>query len=313
MADSDIKYTLCDNEDSLQSALTTLKTASVLAFDCEGQDLGQDGGKLSLVSLRIIHPPSSSATFLFDAVKIARSALRPVFDLLESNEIQKVVFDGRMDYSCLFHDHGIRLRDVVDLQLADIKSRVMRGEGEEEQIQRLRVSKSVQRNELAANRELYKAVHKLNGLMQCAEEHQLITPKTEITHISWMNRPLQESYLAHAVRDVKVIHQLYDYFSEHDYIYAELKDDSQKYASIWEDFRPKKYDRHRNNGLLPLDIIDRTLSTETGQCKSCMRHLSRGCFSKTKWNSAKDRQCFMCRAVSVRTASYHGRYSWDYE
>jgi exonuclease 3'-5' domain-containing protein 1 len=172
MLDSKIAFTLCENEDSVKSALTILKDASVVAFDCEGQDLGQEGGKLSLISLRVIQPLFSTTNFLFDAVKLTTMMLRPVFDLLESTDIQKIVFDGRMDYSCLFHDYGVSLANVLDIQLADIKSRATRGEGENAQMARLH--KAVRPGELSANRQLYKMIHKLCGLMQCGEEHNII-------------------------------------------------------------------------------------------------------------------------------------------
>ncbi|KAG5634760.1 hypothetical protein DXG03_005695, partial [Asterophora parasitica] len=81
---------LCDNEAAVESALVPLSIALILAFDSEGNNLGQDKGKLSLLSLRIIEPLSSSGrTFLFDAVALPGSSLRPVFDILESPEIKK--------------------------------------------------------------------------------------------------------------------------------------------------------------------------------------------------------------------------------
>jgi exonuclease 3'-5' domain-containing protein 1 len=119
-----------------------------------------------------------------------------------------------------------------------------------------------------------------------------------------MRRPLEVSYLRHAVRDVEVIHQIYDLFSARGYLYPELAEDSMKYVSIWEDARPKKYDCFRNNGFLPLGIIDRTWSSETGRCMSCMRCLPKGYFSESKWRIVAKRQCFVCRAVAIRNNHY---------
>ncbi|KAG6915174.1 hypothetical protein DXG01_012857 [Tephrocybe rancida] len=128
-------YTLCDNRISVESALVTLQQSTILAFDSEGLKLGQVGGKLSFIVLRSIQPVFTPGSFLFDAIKLSEEDIRPIFDILESSSVQKVVFDGRMDSSCLYHDHGVHLQNIVDLQLADIKSRAMRGEGFKEQLQ----------------------------------------------------------------------------------------------------------------------------------------------------------------------------------
>ena len=47
---------------------------------------------------------------------------------LESTTITKYVWDGRCDYSELKHGHGITLKGVVDLQLADVHSEIERQE-----------------------------------------------------------------------------------------------------------------------------------------------------------------------------------------
>ena len=51
-----------------------------------------------------------------------------MFDILSSNSVTKVVFDGRMDFSALYHEQNVEVQNVLDLQLVDIDSRVIRGE-----------------------------------------------------------------------------------------------------------------------------------------------------------------------------------------
>lgn len=176
MANPTVDYTLCDTAALLASALEDLKTSTALAFDCEGQSLGTRGGSLSLLSFRAIVASASSSnkTYIIDAVRLSTQDLRPIFDILESNEVLKVVFDGRMDYSCLYHDHGVQMRRVLDLQLADIKSRTTRGEGEAERLGRL--GRLIPGGDLAVNHNRYMAIHKLGGLRQCAEEHKVTLP-----------------------------------------------------------------------------------------------------------------------------------------
>ena len=65
----------------------------------------------------------SAHIYLIDVASIPLKHLRPVFDLLASSDVTKVVWDGRMDYSALYHDYGVRMRNVIDLQIVDILSR----------------------------------------------------------------------------------------------------------------------------------------------------------------------------------------------
>jgi hypothetical protein len=47
-------------------------------------------------------------------------ALVPLKTILEDSRLEKVVWDGRMDYSELWHGHGIKLTKPVDLQLVRV-------------------------------------------------------------------------------------------------------------------------------------------------------------------------------------------------
>jgi len=41
-------------------------------------------------------------------------------EILEHPQVQKVVWDGRSDYSEFWHGHRIRMRPVLDFQLVDV-------------------------------------------------------------------------------------------------------------------------------------------------------------------------------------------------
>jgi hypothetical protein len=159
---------LCNTEAILTTALPVLQGCSTLILDCEGLQLGERGGSLSLITLRTT-APSPIRTYIIDVVSLPRTALEPVFDILRSPNVCKVLFDGRMDYSALYHGHGVELKNLLDVQLVDVASRQTRGEGQAAQFRRLR--KYLPRINFYANLEAYQQVHKLSGLNQCAEEH----------------------------------------------------------------------------------------------------------------------------------------------
>ncbi|KDQ61589.1 hypothetical protein JAAARDRAFT_704997 [Jaapia argillacea MUCL 33604] len=123
-------YKFCDTSAALKDAIDDLKVKSHIAFDCEGINLGQSGGHLSLVTLADASS-ASSTIYVLDILALDASALQPLFSLLGSKTSIKIVFDGRMDFSELFHRYNVELATVLDLQLVDVQSRVVRGEGME--------------------------------------------------------------------------------------------------------------------------------------------------------------------------------------
>lgn len=168
----DIDFTYCDKEIDLLEATKSLQDSSILFFDCEGEDMGAQSGHLWLISLGTASP-GSQRIYLFDVLAIGTEGLKPIFDILASKKIQKVVFDGRMDQSALYHEYGVTMQNVVDLQLADIKSRPRRGEkrGSKEQLDRL--LRYIPRYEMDAHRGLYQKVQRLAGLGQAVREHKV--------------------------------------------------------------------------------------------------------------------------------------------
>ena len=168
--------TLCSTPESLRVAIQALSEQTHIFLDCEGQTLGEVGGKLSLLNLGVtpIKSPFRLQTFLIDMLAFEGNKyhhLVPIFDILRSETIFTVVFDGRMDASELLHGHGVQLKNVLDLQVADMASREKRRESVEQQLQRL--VKFLPQNEITRNRTLYLQVQKLNGLESATNEHSL--------------------------------------------------------------------------------------------------------------------------------------------
>jgi len=172
MADQIDDYILCDDSSSLSDAITAIKSTSVLALDCEGQTLGLEGGALSLISLRALEPKISKKTYLIDTIRLTKAQLKPIFDIIQSPSVTKIMFDGRKDFSELYHGSGVHLRGVLDLQLADVESRRQRGEDQQKQISRLLAF--LPPREIYRKRYFYTAIQKLCGLESCIGEHKII-------------------------------------------------------------------------------------------------------------------------------------------
>ncbi|KAG6888703.1 hypothetical protein C0995_006494 [Termitomyces sp. Mi166 len=192
----DLDYMLCDTDLAIRKAASVLGASTLLALDCEGRNLGDIGGKLSLISLRVIRPAHSAQTFLIDTVRLKGEKLRPIYDILESTSIRKVVYDDRKDFSCLFHDRRVEIRNVMDLQLADVKSREIRGENDADRIRRL--GQMVPEWELSRNPHLYKNIHKLPGMKKSAEEHLGLKMEKNAVKFALL---ANEIFLGHATLD----------------------------------------------------------------------------------------------------------------
>ncbi|KAJ4485352.1 hypothetical protein J3R30DRAFT_1345120 [Lentinula aciculospora] len=125
------RWSLCDTEESLEDALsTTLSGCKLLALDCEGDNLGRPGGTLSIICIRELLPSSSSSsssssdsstTLLIDVLAFTRDSESPkrfFSAIVESGSVQKIVFDGRMDFCAFFYEYGVRMQNAIDIQLA---------------------------------------------------------------------------------------------------------------------------------------------------------------------------------------------------
>ncbi|KAJ3742011.1 ribonuclease H-like domain-containing protein [Lentinula detonsa] len=297
-----IEYILCNTLESFYSAINVLQTFSLLVIDCEGLNLGTHRGSLSLLTIRPISPQNSQ-NFIFDFVALTFS-LQPLFSILTDPSILKIFYDGRMDFSALYHTYHIDLDPVLDLQLVDICSRFARGN--------------------YSNKDRFKNIHILQSLGGCLEEHgcNSTSPKKHVDHETWLTRPLSSEYLEYAAHDVEIIHALYTHFIQAGYLQHPLLSlnlsQSKRYISIWNDAPPEQGNIYRSHPLLPLEIIDFIPSNTTITCQGCSRNLSSSSFPpqiqtqpqprarnqtrfinqpSTLTPSTRPSKCFVCLAV----------------
>lgn len=164
------KPTLCTTPTTLYSIVDELQPLSHIIIDLEGHELGSTNGSLGLISLG---NPISKEIYLIDTVTLTQNndstSLKPLFTLLESTTPLKLMYDARMDWSELFHGFECDMDGIVDLQIADVLSRKVRGQGEREREARL--YKYFYYGNVRGQPALYKSVQRLNGLKYCLKEH----------------------------------------------------------------------------------------------------------------------------------------------
>ncbi|KIM24703.1 hypothetical protein M408DRAFT_331672 [Serendipita vermifera MAFF 305830] len=298
-------YRICNTPESLAAAVRVLSQHSHIFLDCEGRNLGTVSGKLSLLNLGVAHATDDGEQrlliFLIDVLAFPKDRahhLSPIFDIMSSEKVFKIVFDGRMDASELLHGHRVQLNNVLDLQVADILAREKRGESRDQQLQRLRGF--LPKHELARNPDMYLYVHKLNGMGSAMREYGIDEgKKRSVNHDKWLDRPMDETSLRYAAEDICKIQQLYDVFMEEGYIDEEtLVQQSASYLALNADARPRG-DKYQGHGLFPLAVLAKVSPlTPLMQCRGCERRLPASCFARSK---SRDRGhiCFVCRAVDM--------------
>ena len=112
-------YFLVDTKEKLEKAMESLKEATLVALDSEGVSLSRTG-RCTLVQIA-----RNDEIFLLDLVSLSREDLiqTGLKEMLENESQKKLMWDGRTDCDALLHQVGIRVKGVVDLQVADVLQR----------------------------------------------------------------------------------------------------------------------------------------------------------------------------------------------
>lgn len=122
-------FELVETSGRLKDMVKALSTTGCMAIDCEGVDLGQPGGQLSLIQIAARKPSSTSLSiYVVDVTLLDWRAFHHRLDpsdpsspslktLLESQEVTKLIFDARSDASALLRHFNVKLRGSYDLQV----------------------------------------------------------------------------------------------------------------------------------------------------------------------------------------------------
>ena len=90
---------------------------AMILLDFQGEYLGSTDGNLSLFLVGL-----PRKTFVVDAIAL-EDKLPKLSPFMQNRSLRKVVWDGRLGYSELWHRYRIRLESVLDLQLVYLHER----------------------------------------------------------------------------------------------------------------------------------------------------------------------------------------------
>jgi len=319
MSTSDLRvptFTLCTTPSSVANAIATLSRSEYLVLDCEGKDIGRKDGVLSLLC---IGTPRAEHIFIFDALALtftnASSALGPLLNLLRSDRMLKIVWDGRQDFLELLDCYGVGLCGVVDLQIAEVVSRSgVRGENEKMRLSRLATGYLSYRVVKEKRKEL-DGMHIVIGMQRCLEQTRLsnyVMKDEEVVAMhkangsaKWLERPVEPKLLQYAANDIYAIDLLYNYFLQHNWInpvnFPLLLAQSQRYTRTqWQQGRTDDTHPFRMGSLLPLDVLNAPRGT-LGGCAGCARMLSLGCFETMRQQgTVRKSRCRLCNVIASK-------------
>ena len=113
---------------AMDEAVARCADADVIAVDCEGVNMSRVG------AITLLQVAAGDSAYLFDVQAMGRACFEMVSDasvtngrnlksVLEDPKVVKLMFDCRVDSDALFHQHGVSLTNVFDVQLADVAAR----------------------------------------------------------------------------------------------------------------------------------------------------------------------------------------------
>ncbi|KAJ8520649.1 hypothetical protein ONZ45_g2591 [Pleurotus djamor] len=262
--------------EALANAISSIEGADYLILDSEGLDLGNVGGRISIIILRPIPrgPQRASTIYIVDAITLSQETLQPLLRIIQADSPVKIVYDGRMDYTELNSAFNIRMGKTLDMQIVDILSRRTR-QTIHEQMRRL---PTWLRSTAMSSPASHADIHNLSSLGYCMKEHGIYnTGKAKIDHGKWLERPLTPEYLHYAAIDAWLIGLLYNKFLQKRLLYNvdELAAMTQRYLTVWNGERTSDDDKYTQHSLLPLNVIDYVDPSVTGtrSCDKCHRTL----------------------------------------
>lgn len=113
---------------AMDEAVAQCASCDVIAVDCEGVNMSRVG------PVTLLQVATDTDAYLFDVQAMGRACFEMVSDaavtnganlksVLEDPKVVKLMFDCRVDSDALFHQHGVSLQNVFDVQLADVAAR----------------------------------------------------------------------------------------------------------------------------------------------------------------------------------------------
>ena len=156
--------------------------------------------------------------------------------MLEDASITKIMFDCRRDSEALFHQFGVTLRGVLDLQVLEQAVRIQHGEAPPESCPYVKKQKSPY----------------VRSMKHIAEKYTNIKKSSITTHCLWNTRPLSKIMIEYAANDVRVIKKIYDVLAKEfeymsDLLIMGVRTHSKRYEGMFRDRADEvSYQRNRD-------------------------------------------------------------------
>lgn len=286
--ESESLFEYCDTVETLEKLENEIRALSQeerqspgILLDCEGRDLGRVGGKLGLIQIGV-----KDAIYLVDVITLPQS-LDSVKIFLKDEGLQKVVWDGRMDFSELWHGHGIRLAGVLDLQLLGVYRGQSRGipgprgyiglDGLFAKFKRMDAIVHEPSVDFSRINKSRLSSFEADGVVKDDVQRAHKRDETEF----WITRPLSEILLEYAAYDIVQLRALYKVYEFWIPSYPHIKEESKRYVELSMGQKPPLNAWYLEHGILPQEILHRRDSNDklgTMRCGGCSRELHRESF-----------------------------------
>jgi exonuclease 3'-5' domain-containing protein 1 len=186
------KITLVENnsEEQVLSAVDFLKQSTFVYLDTRGVNVGYTDGRLSLIclgtfQLEVLHififynspvtglaPTVAPVDSSIDNEPPALPAFKSLFDLLSSEQMTKVMWDGRSDYVEVRDRYGVGVQSIIDLQIVELVSRFeIRTESPTEHFER--VAKRFSHRNAGKHNVVTREIHILSPMQEYAQQHNI--------------------------------------------------------------------------------------------------------------------------------------------
>jgi hypothetical protein len=248
-----LAFEVLDDLDQAILVIDALHGVKEVAFDAEGVDLSRSG-PLTAVSLAAVVPGSPVKTFVLDILSIGPRVWqepqgRNLKTLLESKTVRKLTYDCRGDSDALYHQFGVTLQNVLDMQV--FRQGVLR----------------YLRGDDYRHKDGYDRPPYLQGMTKAAgvfsgDQRKMLGLHKAAPHKTdkcvWGKRPLTKDVWSYAASDALIITMLTEYYRGKNISESLMKRvlvASDKYTKCFRDLpRPVKWPRDKQKILVDVPI-----------------------------------------------------------
>ncbi len=173
-----------------------LRERKQIAIDFEGIDLDHNG---ELCIIPCIQLEDNGRVYLFDIIAMNNECFSEggLKELLESQFVKKVIFDGRHGANILYHKFSVSLNNIYDIQICSVKR--------QESLEGRKENKFFVSKAQAFCRYLEHDFHRNYEMKQAKKEGKLLINNFNQV---WKQRPIHYELIKYASQDVELLHDI---------------------------------------------------------------------------------------------------------